>query len=117
MSKIKDGWEKFLDDGDKEALYDVVKGSCQVLPVGIDYPYAHRICDIELARKAFRVVRLADENESLYIYPCETPSFGNDGVPYWLKGETLREWVRLETEDELSDDYEPESPTDWERFR
>lgn len=116
MAKLKQAWESFLENGDKEALLKAIESFSDPLPDDFDYPYVHRICDIKICDRTYRVVRLADELESVYINECDTGSEVG-GVPYWLKGEKLRRWIRLETGDEFDDDYKPESETDWEMFR
>ncbi|MGD8914223.1 MAG: hypothetical protein PVI97_16205 [Candidatus Thiodiazotropha sp.] len=114
---IKTAWEKYLVDQNDKQLLRSVKANSLKLPEGSEYPFAHRICDINLCGQAFRVVRLADVEESVFIYPCDTPSFDTAGVPYWLKGAKLREWVRLEEEQESDEDYEPDASVNWEKWR
>lgn len=117
MIELKEAWESYLENLDEEPLLEAIQRYSIPLPSEFDFPYAHRIRDIRAGGKIYRVVRLADESETVYIYECDTPSLETDGVPYWLKGEKLQRWVRLETEVELDDGYEPEAETNWEMFR
>jgi hypothetical protein len=116
MLQLKQAWELFLKNGDKDAPLKAIENSTDSPSDDFDYPYLHRICDMEIRGRAYRVVRVADEDESVYINECDTYSEVG-GVPYWLNGEQLRRWIRLETGEELNDDYDPESATNWEMFR
>lgn len=117
MNEMKQAWETFLDDADESALYDAITQYSVAIPEQCDYPYAHRISDLCLAGQFYRLIRVADASESIYILPCETPDLINPGVPYWLKGDKLRHWVALEATAESGDEPWDGEPTDWERFR
>ncbi len=117
MNELKAAWEKYLENSDEQALFDAIQRHAQPLPAEHEYPFAHRIRDVKLNGAYYRVIRIANDAESVFIQSCETPSLEAEGVPYWLSGNQLQRWIRLETEAELDDDYEPESDTNWELFR
>lgn len=121
MNHFKLAFERYLENSDSAALLAAIQAHSIPLPADCDYPYAHRICDVQIGSDAYRVVRLADQSETVYIYLCDTPS-PEEGVPYWLQGEKLQRWFRLATQaekddDEDSDHYYPEVKTDWSLFR
>lgn len=117
MNELKLAWERYLTDLNKESLLTAIEKHSITLPRDQAYPFLHRICDIEIDSRFFRVVRAADEDETVYIVQCETPSIDRPGVPYWLKGEKLRLWIDLELGNEENEDYDSESETNWEVFR
>ena len=117
MNELKEAWESYLLDSDEESLLVAIGKYSLPTPKEFDFPFAHRIQDIKIGSDFYRVVRLANENESIYIYKCDTPSLEMNGVPYWLKGERLQYWVRLESGKEFNPDYEPENDTNWDMFR
>lgn len=118
---LKTAWEKYLEDGDSATLLLAINAYGRALPDDCEYPYAHRIRDIAIGTDFYRVVRIADEFETIYIIPCSTPSVDEEGVPYWLQGAQLQRWVKLASE-EVDDDDDPEyfqldTKTDWNLFR
>lgn len=116
-TELKKAWELYLSDSNEASLLNAIERYSEPLPKEFDFPYAHRIRDIKIGNHTYRVARIANDDEPIYIYECETPSFKTEGVPYWLKGEKLQRWVRLEIEQELDEDYDPESDINWEMFR
>ncbi len=80
---------------------------------GHEYPSVHRVCDISLDGKAFRVTRCFTCGEALSFRPIPPEIAGpnESGVPYWLSGDKLAQWVK----DVSSDD--PKDDTDWERYK
>jgi hypothetical protein len=59
----------------------------------VDYPELHRIGDVELGGKAYRILRLVDlkdYSERLFIELTQSPNFKESGVPYRLQGAALR---------------------------
>jgi hypothetical protein len=59
------------------------------------YPYEHRITDVVLGDRAYRVGRCVLCNERLTFAPIalEVACPGETGVPYRLQGGALRNWV------------------------
>lgn len=79
----------------------------------VDYPEIHRLCDVSLGGRAYRVSRpvdLHDNQERLFIKPTEVPDFDVDGVPYLLQGEPLRRWILEEIESPA------DGPTSWAEY-
>jgi hypothetical protein len=107
-------FERFLRDRDEAALLRAVREHGGRAPSkDLDCPVAHRICDIQLAGSGFRVVRVADLDDrttKLYIYPTDSPSFTQPGVPLRLQGEALWRWV----DDELR--CPTEGRVDWSHY-
>jgi len=107
-------FERFLSKRDEGAFLIAIQQFGGRAPsTDVDFPVAHRICDVQLDGSAFRVVRVfdpADHTAKLYIYPTDSPSFASPGVPLQLGGAALQQWV----EDELR------SPADdraeWSRY-
>jgi hypothetical protein len=110
-----ESWERFLADGDGLALLARLCPLSTRRPPGeVSYPEYHRVCDIELDGRAYRVNRLVDLDdgeERLFIEPTDAPDLLRPGVPYWLRGAALAEWVRQEAAC-LADDE-----VDWEWYR
>ena len=111
MNELKQAWENYLQSSDKKALLKAIKEFSIPVPSEYDYPFVHRICDIQIGRNSFRVTRLADSDETIYINKCDTPSLEVKGVPYWLKGNKLQEWVKLES------DKPSKEETNWNNYR
>lgn len=98
----EDAWLQFLSERDEAALLATVHEQ-PVFHTGDlpKYPHHHRICDVPLQGQAFRVTRCVDEvsgRAQLYISPTEVPDFETAGVPFSLKGESLRQWIIDECE-------------------
>lgn len=110
MELLIQAWEKYLDDANESALLSAIESNKSKIPDTFDYPYVHRICDIKLNGKPFRVVRVVDIKKKvimLSINPTNTPRFQESGVPYELKGEKLFKWIEAEEENPSKED------TDW----
>ena len=125
QDKLKEHWERYLDKGTSSLLADFVIGHPQAQEVcAHEYPYLHRICDLTLYDKRFRVLRCIAcngiaGNERLMFKPIDVEYSGKSGVPYWLSGEGLRKWAEAEEEVEGStepEDYETQEES-WERWR
>jgi hypothetical protein len=108
-------WEQYLVDNDAVALLALLQSLPTRKPLReATYPIHHRLCDIELGGRGYRVTRLVDLDdgrERLFIEPTDVPHYGETGVPYWLQGSGLIRWIRdeeaLPTDDEI----------DWESYR
>ena len=112
--KLKDAYQRFLRDNDEAALLAAIGALPRhLLSKDVEYPEVHRICDIRLLGKTFRVCRLVDVEDGEVRVFIEPTSFASDepGVPYWLQGERLLEWIREETE------CTSKGPSDWDAYR
>jgi hypothetical protein len=111
---IRRAWERYLVDGDAVALLTAVREQrCGPLP-GAEYPELHRICDIDLCGRAYRVLRYVDRaggDPELFLVPTDVPGLDQPGVPYWLQGNALIQWIHDEIERPAEDQV------DWEQYR
>jgi hypothetical protein len=82
-------FESFLSGRDEAALLAAVQQYGGRAPSkGVDFPVAHRICDVQLGGSGFRVVRVFDPDDhttKLFIYPTDHPLFAQPGVPFRLQ--------------------------------
>ncbi|MGV3722843.1 MAG: hypothetical protein ACO1SX_18215 [Actinomycetota bacterium] len=108
-------WERFLEDGDDETLLASVHTQPPVSTAGLpDYPAHHRICDVKLQGKAYRLTRVMNMesgHEQLYIEPTDFPAYEHEGVPYRLNGEALRRWIIDEQKQAAKEEV------DWDEWR
>jgi hypothetical protein len=95
-------WERFLAENDQDALLTRIREAPSLdSPLEEDFPYHHRICDINLRGIAFRITRLVEleiARERLFAQTTDVPNYESIGVPYWLQGPPLLEWIRDEVE-------------------
>ncbi len=83
---------------------------------GHPYPYFHRVLDLSLGGKPFRLGRCVRCGERLTLTPID-PSVANlqvAGVPLEFKGEALRKWVEKEAKSPAKeaidwDHYDPDA--------
>jgi hypothetical protein len=109
--KLKSTLVDYLNTGSEHPLKSLIDLHPEVVAINVgDYPDCHRIVDIRIGGKSYRVCRQisADERSTLTEIDkvLEEP-----GVPIWLEGEMLEKWARSE-EDNPSD-----GPCDWESYR
>lgn len=81
-------------------------------PLHMAFEIAHRICDVKVGARGFRVVRVFDPDDDstkLYIYRTDVPAYTTPGVPFGLQGAALRHWA----EGELRSPFEDR--VDWSR--
>jgi hypothetical protein len=104
-----DAYQRFLADGDEQAFaeaFDDVE-----IPRDVKFPFVHRICDLEVLGKSYRICRVVDidaRTAKLYVNPLGA-SIRDDtpGVPFSLEGEPLFRWVLNER------DTPSKGPVDW----
>lgn len=108
MDELKIAWESFASDSDQAKLLQVVEkyipddfdpdygGSDEWGVDTMDAPYleTHRVCDIELCDKFFRVTRTSDPSETLSITPTNSPALDVPGIPYSLTGKKLMHFIQ-----------------------
>ncbi len=75
------------------------------------YPDFHRIADICIGSKCYRVCRQISEGEKITLSLIDEPISDVPGVPIWLEAEKLKEWARSEEDDPS------QGPIDWEQYR
>ena len=117
-SLLQSAYESYLSTHDDAALLSAIQThGGNPAPDDVDAPLVHRINDIQLDGKWFRIVRvvsLPTGNTELLIYPTD---FGSDspGVPYSPTGESLLRWVHDELNSE-ADDWDTWPATDWSKY-
>jgi hypothetical protein len=107
-------WEAYVRSRDESALLAAVAAQPERPPPDADYPEFHRLRDVDLRGRAYRVYRLIDPDdgqERLFIEPTDVPDFGREGVPHRLQGKALRRWVREEAANPAKNDI------DWDAYR
>ena len=92
-----------------EMLIELAHVSGNELSCQDKFPEHHRICDIIVKDRAFRITRCAACHENIYVSDIDVAIAHEEetGVPLELRGEALRQWI----------EYEKESPSkeevDW----
>lgn len=85
---------------------------------GHDYPQHHRLCDIRLHGEPFRVTRCVICGERLHAFRIANGAWGSrSGVPLWLQGEALQQWIADELAAQEDEEKSVDSPTDWDQYR
>jgi hypothetical protein len=74
-----------------------------------EYPDVHRLIDLRVGARGFRVCRQISQGELITLVPIEEV-FNTSGVPLWLTGEKLVLWA-IDEKESPSDE-----PTDWSRY-
>jgi hypothetical protein len=108
-------WEKSLRDGSLNAVESYLEGNpSNYVSNNLDYPFVHRICDFTLKGHIFRLLRkVASNTEKLFITECDDQSASESfGVPYPLKGDSLKKWLH----DEDDKNYDTDYPTPWGNY-
>jgi hypothetical protein len=106
-------WIDFSDKADEAVLLSFIESNpaLKKLPA-LGYPQLHRIRDIVLCGRSFRVMRavLAD-SEQLFFSDITDPNLEAAGVPDWLTGEKLKAWIQAEEVSPSKD------RVNWDTFR
>ena len=111
QNELKSSLIAFLDSGDEASLRLLIDENPEVIESGCgDYPDFHRVVDINIGNKHYRVCRQISADEKITLSSIEK-ALDETGVPIWLEGEKLRQWAKAE-EDDPSDE-----PVDWENYR
>jgi hypothetical protein len=102
----------YLELGDKAGLLAILEEYPEAVSAEYgEYPDFHRITDIQLGSKIYRVCRQISQNEKLTFMAIDELRDQVSGVPLWLEGEKLKAWAEAE-EDDSTDE-----PVDWESYR
>lgn len=91
---LKNQWDSYLQDNSTTHFLAVSEKLSFKIPAIYKYPSLHRICDVEISGSPYRVMRLVFHKEFIFINPCEIPNYDNPGVPYWLTGQSLTNWIQ-----------------------
>ena len=107
-------WEAFARDGNAAPVLAFLRAHPQTgVPCGHGYPALHRVRDVMLGDTPYRLSRCSICDEELSLAAIDPPTaarLDDAGVPYWLTGERLRDWV----EDERR--QPSKGPIDWEQW-
>ncbi|RCS56456.1 hypothetical protein [Parvibium lacunae] len=109
--ELKSSLINFLTSGDESSLIAMIDEHPEIVTsVYGDYPDFHRVVDVVIGGKYYRVCRQISNDERLTLSVIDEPS-DVSGVPIWLEGEKLRKWAEAEEEDPSDE------PVDWEKYR
>ncbi len=111
--QLKRLWERYLSDLVAAPLLAFLGAHPRAtLDCGHEYPHLHRVCDVALSGRMFRVNRCVTCGEALFFRPIPADVARPDepGVPYRLSGAKLARWV----DDVRRND--PKEETDWELY-
>lgn len=108
---LKIAIEAYLAGGDKLLLENIIKRNPEIITTKSgEIPDFHRIMDIKIKGKFYRLCREISNNESLLLKLTNVPS-DVDGVPFWLQGEKLKSWANEELENPS------DGPIEWDKYR
>lgn len=111
QNEIKSALVVFLDSGDESLLQSIIAAHPEIVTSNYgEYPDTHRVVDVCIGNKKYRVCRQISNGEKLTFSSIDEV-MDDSGVPLWLTGEKLMIWAKSE-EENPSDE-----PTDWESFR
>ena len=111
QSKLKGMLKDFFKSGDASNLELLVESHPELIAKNFgDYPDFHRVVDVQIGDKHYRICRQISAGESLTFSPIDKAR-DEPGVPIWLEGEKLKAWAHDEVENPSDD------PTDWDVYR
>lgn len=111
QNDLKSALIDFLSLGNDFALGSIIKDHPEIITSSYgEYPDCHRIVDVCLEHKHYRICRQISAGEKLTVSSIDE-ALDDLGVPIWLDGDQLIKWAKSE-EDNPSD-----GPIDWEIYR
>lgn len=111
QGQLKSALFHYLKSGDDLELQQVIAANPEIISTEYgEYPDVHRLVDVRIGGRNFRVCRQISRGELITLTHIED-LFDAPGVPLWLTGEKLVLWAADE-EENPSDE-----PTDWDRYR
>jgi len=103
--------EQFLTSGTDDVLLRLIGDHPELSRrCAHKYPFAHRIQDLVVRGRTYRVLRCVTCAERLTLEPTDH-TCADLGVPLWLVGEHLAYWARRVVK------YGEDGPTDWFAFK
>jgi hypothetical protein len=105
--------ERFLAGGPPKPLLELLDRHPE-LQAACDhkYPFAHRIRDLSLGDRYFRLGRCILCGERLFLAPIDREIYmEEEGAPLWLTGKGLRDWAKHEDRQPMKDSV------NWEDYR
>ena len=110
--RLKEALRRYVESGDNSEVQAVIDAHPALIrDDGGEYPDFHRILDLVIDGRSFRVCRWISNGERLSLVPTERAQPSVSGVPLWLSGQRLRDWAQEEEEEPSQD------ATDWEQYR
>jgi hypothetical protein len=111
QSQIKDALLRYLESGDVTDFGRLIDACPEIISIGYgEYPDMHRLMDLKVEDRNFRVCRQISQKENITLTPIDDLS-DTPGVPLWLTGEKLTLWAAHEQENPSNE------PTDWSKYR
>ena len=111
QNDLKTALMNFLEKGEKSIIKNIINNNPEIfISKHGEYPDFHRIVDISLGGKSYRVCREISSGEKLTFSLIDKPS-DIPGVPIWLEGEKLKLWAKLEEENHS------DVQTDWDIYK
>ncbi|MCE3607541.1 hypothetical protein LXA47_28635 [Massilia sp. P8910] len=96
QSELRFALSDFLVSGNAAMLQFIIEKNPEiVVSYKGEYPDVHRITDVSLGDKCYRVCRQISAGEKLIFAPINEVMV-EPGVPLWLSGEKLNVWAELE---------------------
>ena len=112
QEKLREALQDYLESGDPAQVDRLLKLHPELISEAHgDYPDFHRVLDLSVSGRALRVCRWVSKGEELSLLPIAQADESAEGVPLWLTGRRLRDWLDHET------DSPEDGPTDWDRYR
>ena len=111
QGQLKSALSDYLEHDDEAELSHILASNPEVVSAEYgEYPDVHRLVDVRIGERSFRVCRQISQGELITLTPIEEV-IDTPGVPLWLTGEKLALWAANEEEDPSDE------PTDWNRYR
>jgi hypothetical protein len=116
QAAAQEAWKQFKETANAAPLLALIAAHPELRqpPSDIRHPYVHRLVDVLLANRPFRVCRAIVWNqEHLFFTEIDFSCFNlmEPGVPEWLTGPRLLQWIRQEAENPAK------QAIDWEKWR
>jgi hypothetical protein len=111
QNELKSALVGFLNSGDESAIQSIIAAHPEIVTSSYgDYPDTHRVVDIRIGNKRYRVCRQISTGEKLTLSLIDEV-MDDPGVPLWLDGEKLRAWAKSEEESPSDESI------DWENYK
>ena len=113
QANLKAALIDFLDSGNKSGIKEIIKNYPEVITsLDGDFPDLHRIFDISIGFRSYRICRKISECEKLTLSLIKNDASSDvEGAPICLTGDKLRVWAESEVENPSKE------AIDWEVWR
>ena len=110
--RLREALRKYVETGDESEMQAAIDAHPELISESAgEYPDFHRVMDLVVGGRSFRVCRWISKGEMLLLVPTKRADPSNAGVPLWLSRDRLRDWAEEEEENPSQD------ATDWEEYR